>query len=116
MYMKIAAAYNEGIIHQHFSQCEAFKIYRLENGSVESSVIVEKSKSGYGSNAELLIGEGVHGVICGSIDEVSAQMLQNEFIEVFSDCSGGCDNAVKEFLGTTSECGGNCSKCGGCSI
>lgn len=122
--MKIAAAYDDGMIHQHFGRCKNFKIYEMENNCIKSAVIAEAPGNGHALNAEILIREGVYALICGGIGEPAVNELQNEFIEVFSGCYGSCDDRVNEFLGKTADgdscgnrlCGGDCGECGGCEI
>lgn len=47
--IRIAATYNNGMIFQHFGRTEQFKLYRAENGVIESAMIVDAEGAGHGA-------------------------------------------------------------------
>ena len=61
--MKIAVTYENGQIFQHFGHCETFKIYNVENQTIQSSEIVSAVGSGHGALAGFLQTHGVDPLI-----------------------------------------------------
>ena len=52
--MKIAVAYDNGTIFQHFGKTEFFKVYDVEDNQVVSSEIIGSNGTGHGALAGLL--------------------------------------------------------------
>ena len=126
--MKAAVTYENGQVYQHFGHCKLFKIYDIKNGEVKSSEVVDAPGSGHTSAVNFLIEQGVYALICGGIGAEAQNALLLAFIDVYSGCSGSCDDRINEFLGKTLEysanpqCAGHdsldgihsCGGCGGC--
>ena len=100
--IKVAVAYKDGEIYEHFGHSDFFAIYEF---------------SGHEQMADLMKREGVDAVICGSMGrEAHTLLLSYGIIPVAGYC-GDADTAA-ELLVTgelpTSD-GGACGGCGGCS-
>ena len=52
--MKIAVAYDNGNIFQHFGRTEFFKVYEVEDDKVISSEVIGSNGVGHGALAGLL--------------------------------------------------------------
>ena len=65
--MKIAVTYENSQVFQHFGHCGQFKLYKIENGAVQSAQVVDTMGSGHGALAGFLVGHGVDTLICGGI-------------------------------------------------
>ena len=65
--MRIAVAYDNGEIFQHFGRTEQFKVYDIEDGKVTSSKIVGTNGQGHGALAGVLGTIGADVLICGGI-------------------------------------------------
>ena len=65
--MRIAVAYDNGNVFQHFGRTESFKIYDVENQKVVSSEVIGSNGIGHGALAGLLADQGVDVLICGGI-------------------------------------------------
>ena len=56
--MRIAVAFEDGEIFQHFGHTKHFKFYDLENSKITKTEVVETYGSGHGLLAEFLNGYG----------------------------------------------------------
>lgn len=120
--MRIAVAYQDGEIFEHFGHCECFAIY--EYGSdVEDcakTLVNSADRHGHKAMADLMREQQVDAVLCGSMgDEARALLLSYGIVPVAGYC-GHADTAadmlvtgqlpVMEGAGA---CGGGCGGCGG---
>lgn len=96
--MKIAVAYENGEIFQHFGHSQAFKIYEAENGSVQSSRVIGTGGSGHGALAMFLKGQGVDALICGGIGGGAKTALNQSGIKLYPGAAGNADEAVDALL------------------
>ena len=101
--MKIAVAYENGQIFQHFGHTEQFKIYTAEDGKIIGSEVVDTNGSGHGALAGLLSTLGVDALICGGIGGGAQTALAKAGTKLYGGASGSCDAAVEALLGGTLE-------------
>ena len=57
--MKIAVAYENGQIFQHFGHTEQFKLYEAVDGKITHAKVVDTNGSGHGALAGFLMQHGV---------------------------------------------------------
>jgi len=96
--MKIAVAYDNGNIFQHFGHSEQFKIYESEEGKILNSEVVSTQGSGHGALSEMLVSLGVNTLICGGIGGGAKNALAEKGIKLFAGVSGNADEAVNALL------------------
>lgn len=96
--MKIAVAYENGQVFQHFGHTKQFKIYEVEDGAVVKTEIADTMGSGHGALAGSLSMMQVDTLICGGIGGGAQQALAQAGIRLFGGVSGGADQAVEELL------------------
>ena len=65
--MKIAVCFENGQIFQHFGHTQTFKIYQIEDNSIQSTLLLDAPESGHGALAGFLQQNGVDTLICGGI-------------------------------------------------
>lgn len=125
---RVAVAYDNGEIFEHFGRTENFKVYEVEDGEVVSSEVVDSNGAGHEALATLLSEIKVDVLICGGIGEGAGLTLSEAGIEVISGASGDADEAVELYLNGELDkegvncnhhegghsCGGSCGSCGGC--
>ncbi|MGI6261346.1 MAG: NifB/NifX family molybdenum-iron cluster-binding protein [Acutalibacteraceae bacterium] len=99
--MKIAVAYENGRVFQHFGHSQQFKIYTVENGEITASRVTDTNGSGHGALAGFLAANGVDTLICGGIGGGAQQVLAAAGIRLFGGVSGNADAAVMELIGGT---------------
>ena len=127
--MKIAVAYENGEVFQHFGHTETFKVYEIEDGKVCSSEIFGSNGSGHDALASLLADNAIDVVICGGIGGGAQAVLEECGIELCAGVSGNADEVVEaylrgELISTGANCdhhgeeqgcsGHDCGSCGGC--
>lgn len=96
--MRIAVTYENGQIFQHFGHTEKFKFYDVENGKVESTMIMDTMGSGHGALAEFLKSFGTDVLICGGIGGGAKTALSNAGIALYGGVTGDADKAVEDYL------------------
>ena len=99
--MKIAVAYENGLVFQHFGHTQQFMVYETENGQVQSSALLPSGGSGHGALAGLLGQAGVQALICGGIGGGARAALAQAGIAVYGGVSGSADAAVLALLAGT---------------
>ncbi len=96
--MRIAVAYENGNVFQHFGHTERFKVYDVENGEVTVASTVNTNGSGHGALADILKKCGVDTLICGGIGTGAKQALAEAGIALYGGVTGGADEAVGALL------------------
>ena len=122
--MKIAVAYEDGQIYEHFGHAKCFAIYDFEDMTVEngSKKLVDASNlHGHTDMANLMRDEGVEAVISGTMgDEARRLLLDYTIVPVTGYCGSADDAAALLMLGQLPIvddmgcCSGGCGGCGGC--
>lgn len=107
--MKIAVAYDNGNIFQHFGRTEFFKVYEVEDDKVVSSEVIGSNGVGHGALAGLLAEQSVDVLICGGIGGGAQAALAEAGVELCSGAEGDTDQAVEAYLkGELVSTGANC--------
>ena len=108
--MKIAVAYENGNVFEHFGHSRQFKIYETDGQNIVKEEVIESEGSGHSAMAGLLAGLDINAVICGGIGGGAANALGEAGIEVYSGVSGYADEALEAYLnGELISEGVNCS-------
>lgn len=120
--MRIAVAYKDGEIFEHFGHCECFAIY--EYGDVvddcTKTLVDCADRHGHKAMADLMREQQVDAVLCGNMgSEAKALLLSYGIVPVAGYC-GHADTAA-DMLVTgqlpidpgAGACGGGCGGCGG---
>ena len=107
--MRVAVAYDNGEVFQHFGRTEAFKVYEVEENKIISSEVLESNGVGHGALAGLLAEQGISVLICGGIGGGAQSALAEAGIELCSGAQGDADAAVEAYLkGELVSTGVNC--------
>ena len=107
--MKIAVAYDNGNIFQHFGRTEFFKVYEVEEDKVVSSEVIGSNGVGHGALAGLLAEQSVDVLICGGIGGGAQAALTEAGVELCAGAQGDADQAVEAYLkGELVSTGANC--------
>lgn len=96
--MRIAAAYDNGEIFQHFGRTEFFKIYDIQGEKIVSDTVIPTGQNGHDALAGILAENSVDVLICGGIGAGAQNALASYGIEVCGGASGNADEAVSAFL------------------
>lgn len=117
--MKIAVAYENGEVFQHFGKAEQFKVYTIDGGEVVDAVVISANGGGHDALAAFLADNEIDACICGNIGEGAMAALEEVGIEVVSGAEGDTDAAVGQYLmglldSIGCNCGGHCGGDEGC--
>lgn len=93
--MRIAVAYENGGIFQHFGRTEQFKLYDVEDGKIVAEQIVDTNGSGHGALAGFLLEAKADALICGGIGMGAQMALSDAGIRLYAGVQGDADAAVK---------------------
>lgn len=120
--MKIAVAYRDGSIGEHFGHAEMFAIYEYgETVNECTKKIIEcTDRHGHQEMADLMKEEGVAAVLSGSMGaDAKAALLAYGIVPVAGYC-GDADTAADLLITgqlpidpNGGSCGGGCGGCGG---
>ena len=93
--MRIAVAYENGEIFQHFGHTEQFKLYDVSDGKIVGEQIVPTNGSGHGALAGFLKAAQVDALICGGIGMGAQNALAEAGIALYGGVTGSADAAAK---------------------
>ena len=99
--MRIAVTYEKEQIFQHFGHTSLFKIFDVEDGKIDKTMLAPTMGSGHGALAGFLKTLGVDTLICGGIGGGALNALADAGIEVCAGVSGSVDDAVTALLNGT---------------
>lgn len=99
--MRIAVAYENGEIFQHFGHTGHFKFYNIEDGKIVSSEVADTNGSGHGALADFLVEGKADVLICGGIGGGAQIALAEAGIRLYGGVQGNADEAVDAFLAGT---------------
>ena len=107
--MKIAVAYDNGEVFQHFGRTETFKVYEVDDHKVISSQVISSNGVGHGALAGLLAEQGIDVLICGGIGGGAQAALEDAGVQLCAGAQGDADKAVEDYLnGQLVSSGANC--------
>ncbi|MBE6128769.1 MAG: DUF134 domain-containing protein [Erysipelotrichaceae bacterium] len=93
--MRIAVAYDNGEIFQHFGHTEQFKLYDIADGKIVNEQIVDTNGSGHGALAGFLLAAKADALICGGIGRGAQMALSDAGIKLYAGVRGSADAAAK---------------------
>ena len=96
--MRIAVAYENGEIFQHFGHTSQFKVYDVVEDKILSAQVVDTMGSGHGALAGVLTALNADVLICGGIGGGAQMALAAAGIKLFGGVSGNADAAVEAFV------------------
>lgn len=105
--MTIAVTYDDGQVWQHFGKTENFKIYKVSDGKIISSMVIGTDGASHGELATFLANKGVDKVICGGIGAPMVGKLQSQGMQVIPGIVGNADEAVQSLLDGTLQSNAN---------
>ncbi|MGI6150523.1 MAG: NifB/NifX family molybdenum-iron cluster-binding protein [Christensenellales bacterium] len=96
--MRIAVAFDNGQVFQHFGHTRRFKVYDIENGKIAVMTTINTNGSGHGALADILKKIGVDSLICGGIGAGAKRALAETGIKLYGGVSGDADECVEQLL------------------
>lgn len=96
--MKLAIAYEKGMVFQHFGKCPYFLIVQIIDHNVISRSLLNAEGSGHGALVTLLHEQGVELLICGGIGSGARNALETAGISLISGAKGNADLALDAYI------------------
>ena len=96
--MRIAVAYENENVFQHFGHTACFEVYDVENGDIIQRSLVDTNGSGHGALADILKEIHTDVLICGGIGGGARIALDEAGIKLYGGVSGKSEDAVKALL------------------
>lgn len=96
--MKIAAAYENGMIFQHFGHTQQFKFYEIEDNNIVKEEVVSTMGSGHSAVAGFLKANNIDVLICGGIGGGAKAAIAQAGIKLYGGANGSADEAVKALI------------------
>lgn len=96
--MRIAVAFENEQVFQHFGHTEKFKVYDIEDGKIITKSVVNTNGSGHGTLADILKKGCVDTLICGGIGTGAQRALSEAGIKLYGGVTGAADKVVEDFL------------------
>ncbi len=102
--MRVAIAYEDGYVAQHFGRCPAFLILDIENGQVVNQALLENP--GYaghqpGMVPAFLQSQNVDVIIAGGMGPRAQMMLEQSGIKVILGVTGRVEDVVAALINGT---------------
>ena len=95
---RIAATYSQGLIGQHFSWTEQFKIYDILDTAIKDEQIIDTDGTGHGALVGFLRAAEVEVLICNGIGIGAKSLLEDAGIQLLTGVTGSADEAIQAWL------------------
>ena len=96
--MKIAVAYEKGLVFQHFGKAKEFKIYEIDNNKIINSYIVTNNGITHCALIDYLKELNVNILICGGLGYSAISKLNDLGIKLYAGVCGYADDKVLDFI------------------
>lgn len=101
--MRIAVAYDNGQVFQHFGHTRQFKIYNVEEKTITESQVAPTNGAGHGALAGFLKALEADALICGGIGMGAQMALSDAGITLYPGVTGSADEAAQALAEGTLE-------------
>ena len=99
--MRIAVAYDNGQVWQHFGRTENFKVYDVTDGKITDSKVISADGASHHALADFLAENKVDAVICGGVGAPMVERLKGFGIKAYPGIVGDADRAVESLIDGT---------------
>ena len=116
--MKIAVAYENWMVGQHFGHSAQFKFYTVDGGMIMDTAVLPTEGGGHSAVTAFLQRNGADTAICGGIGAAAQAALSAAGIRLYAGVVGSADHAVLALLAgrlthdpnavSAHHCGGHC--------
>ena len=98
MIMKIAVAYKNGDVFQHFGKTEFFKIYEVTDNKIINSYVIDNNNITHCALIDYLKELNIDALICGGLGYGAVSKIKALNIKLYAGVSGSSDKAVEDLL------------------
>ncbi len=96
--MKLAIAYENGEVFQHFGETPSYLLVEIENGKIVSQTIHENGGASHIALIDVLVGLGAGAVIVGGLGGGAFVRLEAAGIKVYAPYVGSAKQAIEDYL------------------
>ena len=96
--MRLAIAYENGEVFQHFGETPSYLIVDIEGGSPVKKTIHDNGEASHIALIDVLSGLGVNALIVGGLGGGAFVRLQAAGIKVYAPYVGSADQALADYL------------------
>lgn len=115
--MKLAIAYQNGEVYQHFGDTPSFLLLEIEDGKVLSKLVHDNGGRSHVALIGVLQSLGAEALIVGGIGSGAFGFLHQTGIKVYAGVVGSAEQAIADYLGgklaesetATHQCSRHCS-------
>lgn len=108
--MKIAVACDNNMIGAHFGHCKEYLVAECEGTEVKNFEYLNAPEHKPGVLPKFLADHDVNVVLVGGIGSKAVTLFNQNNIDVYSGCVGGCKQNIANFLnGTLVSTGAQCA-------
>lgn len=101
--MKIAVAFENECVFQHFGRTTHFAVYTVNEDNTVNKQVISTNGASHGALSDFLVEQGVDVVICGGLGMGIHTRMVNAGMKVYGGVVGDCDDAVYAYLAGTLE-------------
>ena len=96
--MRIAVAYEDSKVFQHFGQTPCFMMCDVLDGRVTGTDMIPTGEVSHAALVDFLREHGANTLICGGMGEKAFRLLEAAGIQVYGGVSGDAAKAVDDLL------------------
>ena len=96
--MKLAIAYENGEVFQHFGETPSYLVVDIEGGKVVSETIHDNGEASHIALIDVLVGLGANAVVVGGLGGGAFVRLEAAGIKVYAPYVGSAKQAVEDYL------------------
>ncbi len=96
--MKLAIAYENGEVFQHFGETPSYLVVDIENGEVVNETIHDNGEASHIALIDVLSGLGADAVVVGGLGGGAFVRLEAAGIKVYAPYVGSAKQAIEDYL------------------
>ncbi len=96
--MKLAIAYENGEVFQHFGETPSYLLVDIEAGKVVSKAVHDNGEASHIALIDVLVGLGADAVVVGGLGGGAFVRLQAAGIKIYAPYFGSAEQAISDFL------------------
>ena len=96
--MRLAIAYENGEVFQHFGETPSYLIVDIENGKVISKSVHDNGEASHIALIDVLVSLGADAVVVGGLGGGAFVRLEAAGIKVYAPYAGNAEQAIQDYL------------------
>ncbi len=96
--MRLAIAYENGEVFQHFGETPSYLVVDIEDGKVVHEAVHDNGEASHIALIDVLVSLGANAVVVGGLGGGAFVRLENAGIKVYAPYVGSAKAAVEDYL------------------